>query len=113
MPIVANVMIHGEGKPFNVALVVPSLEGLGRDEKGKALPQDLAALAASPEATAFFQQAFEAHLKGRFGGYEIPKKVLLVSDDFTLQNGMLTQTLKLKRREVLKRCGGALDGLYR
>jgi long-chain acyl-CoA synthetase len=113
LPIVANVMIHGEGKLFNVALVVPNLEALARDEKGKDLPHDLAALAGSPEAAAFFLDAFKAHLKGRFGGYEIPGKVLLVDEDFTLQNGMLTQTLKLKRREVLKRYGEAIEGLYR
>lgn len=113
LPIVANVMIHGEGKPFNVALVVPNLEALARDEKGKTLPQDMAGLAASPEAAAFFQNAFKACLAGRFGGYEIPGKVLLVDEDFSLQNGMLTQTLKLKRREVLKRYGAGLDGLYK
>ena len=113
MPIVANVMIHGEGKPHNVALVVPALDGLARDEKGKALPQDLAALSRSPEAAQFFVDAFKAHLKGKFGGYEIPSKVLLVDEDFSLQNGMLTQTLKLKRREVMKRYGAGLDGLYK
>ncbi len=112
LPIVANVMIQGEGKPYNVALVVPSLEGLARDEKGKNLPQDLAALAKSPAAAELYQDAFKACLGGRFGGYEIPKKVLLVDEDFTLQNGMLTQTLKLKRREVLKHYGAALEGLY-
>jgi len=112
LPIVANVMIHGEGKPFNVALVVPNLEGLAHDEKGKALPADLPGLAASAEAARFFEDAFKAHLKGRFGGYEIPGKVLLVDEDFTLQNGMLTQTLKLKRREVMKRFGAGLEALY-
>ena len=113
LPVVANVMIHGEGKPCNVALVVPALDGLERDEKAKGLPRDLAGLASSPAAAQYFADTFKAHLKGKFGGYEIPQKVLLVDDDFTLQNGMLTQTLKLKRREVLKRHGAGLEALYK
>jgi long-chain acyl-CoA synthetase len=112
LPFVANVLIHGEGKPFNVALVVPNPEGLASHELGRALPQDLPGLARSPQAAAFFAEAFRDHLKGRFGGYEIPSKVLLADEDFTVANGMLTQTLKLKRREVMKRHGAGLESLY-
>jgi len=37
-------------------------------------------------------------LAGAYGGYEIPKKFLFIAQDFTLENGFLTQTMKLKRR---------------
>jgi long-chain acyl-CoA synthetase len=42
------------------------------------------------------------HLKGKFGSFEIPKKFIILSKGFSIENGMLTQTFKLKRREVLK-----------
>jgi long-chain acyl-CoA synthetase len=53
-----------------------------------------------------------AFLKGKFGGYEIPKKFLFVSENFSLENGTLTQTMKLKRRSVLEQYRDRLTALY-
>ena len=36
----------------------------------------------------------------------------VLAEDFTTDNGMLTPTLKLKRRKVMERYGADLDGLY-
>ncbi len=51
-------------------------------------------------------------LKGRFGCYEIPKKFLWVHENFTLENGTITQTMKLKRRSVLAQYEAHLEALY-
>ncbi len=53
-----------------------------------------------------------AFLKGKFGGYEIPKKFVLFQEDFSLENGTLTQTMKLKRLSVLKQYQDQLQNLY-
>jgi len=53
------------------------------------------------------------HLKGKFGGYEIPKKFLLLPEPFSLENGMLTQTMKLKRNVVLEKLKDRIDALYK
>ena len=37
---------------------------------------------------------------------------IIALEDFTTDNGMLTPTLKLKRRAVLERYGSDLDALY-
>ena len=37
---------------------------------------------------------------------------MLIREDFTIQNGQLTPTLKLKRNEVLARYAGLLEALY-
>jgi long-chain acyl-CoA synthetase len=34
-------------------------------------------------------------------------------EDFTLDNGMLTQTMKLKRRVVMEKYGDMLENLYK
>ena len=47
-----------------------------------------------------------------FKGYERVQNFVLVAEDFTTDNGMLTPTLKLKRRVVLERYGADLDALY-
>ena len=45
-------------------------------------------------------------------GYEVPKKLLLLPEPFSPENGILTPTLKLKRREVHKSFGDRIEALY-
>ena len=40
------------------------------------------------------------------------KKFILINNEFTIDNGMLTPTLKLKRKEILKNYKKQLDNLY-
>ena len=55
----------------------------------------------------------QTHLKKTIGSYEIPLKFAFVLEDFTLDNGMLTQTMKLKRRVVMEKYGDMLENLYK
>ena len=40
------------------------------------------------------------------------KKFVLISEEFTIENGMLTPTLKLKRKEIIKNYKQQLENLY-
>ena len=40
------------------------------------------------------------------------KKFLLINDEFTINNGMLTPTLKLKRKEIVKNYLKQIENLY-
>jgi long-chain acyl-CoA synthetase len=111
-PELANALIFGEGRDFNICLVVPDYEYLKRWAEGKGLPQTREALATSPQLKDHLEHKIAGALEGKFGGYEIPKKVLILAEDFSTENGMLTQTLKLKRRVVLERYMPQIDALY-
>lgn len=50
---------------------------------------------------------------GKYGRYEIPQKFIFLADDFTLENGMLTQTMKLKRRVVFENYNSTIEELYK
>ena len=54
-----------------------------------------------------------AHLRKTYGGYEVPQKFLFVAEDLTLENGMVTQTMKVKRNNVMKKYGEQLQSLYK
>ena len=54
----------------------------------------------SKEVTDLLTREIIAGLKGKFGGYEIPQKFVFLTEGFTLENGLLTQTMKLKRKFV-------------
>ena len=43
---------------------------------------------------------------------KIPKKFIYASEDFTLENGLVTQTMKLKRKEALKVYLKEIEKLY-
>ncbi|MCP4129987.1 MAG: AMP-binding protein [bacterium] len=110
---VANAMIFGDGKRYNVCVIVPDFEVLRADA---ATAQWTAGgskkILAKREMTAFLEEAVTAHLKKSYAGYEIPKKYIFTDDDFTIENGMLTQTMKVKRREVMNVYGEKLLKLY-
>jgi long-chain acyl-CoA synthetase len=44
--------------------------------------------------------------------YERVRDFVLEDEEFTPENGMLTPSLKIKRRAVMAKLGGDLDALY-
>ncbi|HEY6034846.1 MAG TPA: long-chain fatty acid--CoA ligase [Kofleriaceae bacterium] len=109
-PYIANVMICGEGRPFNVALVVidePSVRAWAQREH-ITLGADLAT---DERVRALVAEELALHSRG-FKSFERPVDFALVVEDFTTTNGLLTPTLKLRRRAVLARHEALIEGLY-
>ena len=76
------------------------------------MPTDPKALVQKKEIAEMISGEIIKSLKGKFGGYEIPRKFLYLSENFTLDNGTLTQTMKLKRRVVLEQRKEQIMELY-
>jgi long-chain acyl-CoA synthetase len=112
IPWVANAMIYGDGKSYVVALIVPDMEKAKRYAEELAITVPLKELILMPDVQKLISAEIKAHLKDDFGSYEIPKRFHFIGEDFTLDNGMLTQTFKLKRRNVLEKYGAAIEALY-
>ena len=47
-----------------------------------------------------------------FKGFEAVRDFALIAEDFTTDNGMLTPSLKLKRRKVVETYGALIEQLY-
>ncbi len=112
LPNVANATIYGDGKPYNVCMVIPDFEVAARwaEKNGvSGTPEDLIA---SKTYTDMIENEIVQHLRKTFGGYEIPKRFLFLKEDFTVENGMLTQTMKLKRGEVIKNFKNEIEAMY-
>jgi long-chain acyl-CoA synthetase len=112
-PYIANAMIFGEAKPHNVCLLVPDFESLGSyveslDCTGKS-PEELVKNSTFND---FLENQVKDQLKSTYGGYEIPKKFLIIADDFSIDNGLLTQTMKLRRQKVMEKYGEQLIDLF-
>ncbi|MCA9617970.1 MAG: long-chain fatty acid--CoA ligase [Myxococcales bacterium] len=108
-PYIANVLLFGSNKPHNVALVVTDLDAVHRwaDENGYKLGE----LNDSKELHSLIEK--EIATRGAdFKGFERPKRFTILGEDFTTENGLLTPTLKLKRRNICERYAAELDALY-
>jgi long-chain acyl-CoA synthetase len=113
VPYIANAMVYGDGKPHNVGIIYPDFEFLQKYAQEQNISfDDHKTLVNHEKIQSFLAEEAVKQLKGNFGGYEIPKKWMFIDEDFSLENGMLTQTMKLKRRNVLKRYGDQLKALY-
>ena len=73
---------------------------------------DPAALIENEDIIRFLDAQITAHLRKTYGGYEIPKKIIYFIEPFSLENGLLTQTLKLKRTKLIEKFGDDLEKLY-
>jgi long-chain acyl-CoA synthetase len=110
-PMIANVMVYGDNRPYNVALVVVNEASLKEwaSENGEGGRGD--ALLKSEKVRGRYAAEIE-QFSGQFKGFEGVRDFVLITEDFTQENGMLTPSLKVKRREVLKKWGNAIDALY-
>ena len=111
---VLNVMLYGDGKDYNVAAVVPDFAALQADPNIKPLLKGTLAESLKETAlTDYLTKNIIAHLRKTYGGYEVPQKFLFIAEDFTVDNGLLTQTMKLKRPLVMKKYGEQIQDLYK
>ncbi len=112
LPYVANAMVYGDGKPYNICLVLPDFEVTRRWADQKRVSGEPEALLANDEFKAMLTEEIKSHLNKTFGRYEIPEKYLFLKEDFTVENNMLTQTMKLKRRVVIDNYAEEIESLY-
>jgi long-chain acyl-CoA synthetase len=110
-PLIDQVMVVGEGRPYLTALVVLD------PEQWKALageleldPDDPASLHEKRVQNAVLQR-IKASLKD-FPGYAKIRKVHLSLEPWTIEAGLITPTLKVKRPKVLERFAGEVEALY-
>jgi long-chain acyl-CoA synthetase len=92
-----------------VALVVPDPEALKAWAAKEGVT--LAGIASNERVRELLRKEIETHSQD-IKGYERVQDFVVVAEDFTTDNGMLTPTLKLKRRVVMDRYGQDLDALY-
>jgi long-chain acyl-CoA synthetase len=108
-PLIGNVMLYGANKPFNVALVVPDEAAVMEWSAQTGTPiGDVSKNSQLKERLASELEKYGAAFKS----YERPRKIALIAEDFTTENGMLTPSMKIKRDEVTQRYGELLEALY-
>jgi long-chain acyl-CoA synthetase len=109
---VANAVLYGDRRKFPIVLVVPNFDTLERWAKERNLSYGTRAQLLE---LADVQAKVEREVMGTLrdlAKFETPKKVVLLENDFTIESGELTPTLKVKRRVVEKRYKDLIDRAY-
>ena len=110
---IEQVMVVGDGEKMPCAIIKPNFD-VSKDfltSKGIALPSNDAELIKNKELIQEIQNEIES-LNHNFGHWEQIKKFELVSDEWTVDEGLLTPTLKLKRKFVLAKYQDLYNKLY-
>jgi long-chain acyl-CoA synthetase len=111
--LVEQAMVLGDGRKFVSALLVPNVEAIRSwaDDEGVGLPGDRAALCADERVRERIQREVDAVNEG-FESHETIKRFRLVPEPFTSDNGLLTPTMKKRRRKVRERFDDRIDTIY-
>ena len=112
---VSNAVMLGDRRKFPIMLVVPNIENLKAWATRKGIrfdANDGAAFLALPPVRAKMDREVLRPLAD-LAHFEVPKRLLLLPDDFSVETGELTPTLKVKRRIVEQNHKDAIEELYR
>jgi long-chain acyl-CoA synthetase len=108
----SNAVMLGDRRPFPIMLVVPNPAPLRAWLAHKGLPDgEMEDLVARPEVLRKLEREVQKTLRD-LAHFEMPKKLLLLPRDFSVEGGELTPTLKVRRRIVEERHRAAIERLY-
>jgi long-chain acyl-CoA synthetase len=109
-PLFEQILVYGEAKPYLAAVAVlnddewakvaaenkldPNLQGTGKDKVEK-----------------FLVQRITKRIKD-FPGYAQVRKVTIAPEKWTIDNGLMTPTLKLKRTVIFQKYATSIDKMY-
>ena len=110
---VSQVVLIGDGRKFPAALIVPDWELINSYTKLKGIQaQSRAELCSNPRIIDLFERQI-ARLTPDLARYEKIKAIALVENEFTIEGGELTPTLKVKRRVINEKYRDVIDEMYR
>lgn len=109
---ISQAMVYGDRRKFLTALITLDPETLIPWAKSRNLPTaDWSALCAQPQVADLIA-AEVARVNAHLARFETVKYHRIIPDDFTVESGELTPTLKVKRKVVTQRYQSLLESMY-
>jgi long-chain acyl-CoA synthetase len=111
-PLVEQAVLVGDRRRYCSLLVVPAFDALETWARGQSIEwKSREELTSNPRVVEYVQSELWPMLDD-LASFEKPKRLALISEEFTVENGFLTPTLKVKRRVVQERLDAVIDALY-
>ncbi len=111
-PFITEVMIYGDGKKFISALIVPNFDAIKQWAQERNLTfKDNSEMVRNEKVIRLIGHRIEQRSKP-LARYEKIKKFILLDKDFSMDDGEVTPTLKLRRKIITNKYKDELEKLY-
>ena len=106
-PYISQAVLVGEGRAYCTVLLSPEMPALQAWAAARNQTLDLQ----QAEVQALFNDEI-TKVNQQLSKFESIKRFRLVTDEFTVENGFLTPTFKIKRKQVLERYSNLIEQMY-
>jgi long-chain acyl-CoA synthetase len=110
-PFIEQIIVIGDNRKFVTALIVPSFDTLKSKGKLGLQTMDNYELVVSKEIIEFFNSRINK-IQEEFAPYERVVRFKLLPEPFSIQNEMLTNTLKVRRNALIEQFKDDIDKMY-
>ena len=110
-PEIAQSMLYGDFKNYLVAIIVPDKEQAIAWATINNKPQNIKLLIDDKDFIKMMKEV-TSKVNDKLSTIEQIRKFILIDEEFTIENNMMTPTMKVKRFKVKKIFGDKLEGLY-
>ena len=111
-PLIAEAVVIGDRRKFPAVLILPAFPILEEWAlANEVICNGHAALIADPRVQALYEGMVE-NVNTNLARFERLKKTLVLADEFSVAEGTLTPTLKMRRRAVEQRHIAVIDAMY-
>jgi len=110
-PYIAQAMVVGTNRPYNVAILVPEMAALEVSARQSGVDRGGSGWSDHPTIRELLAGEIERTTQA-FKGFERPRGFVLAPAPWSTDDGTLTPTLKLKRRQIVARHADEIEALY-
>ncbi|MGH3065046.1 MAG: AMP-dependent synthetase/ligase, partial [Gaiellaceae bacterium] len=108
---VSQALVVGDKRPYVAALITLDPDEIGRWASAQGIDADVPLLAADTRVRDLLQEAVDDANRER-SRFEQVKRFAILPRDFTMADGEITPTLKLRRRAAIEHFQDEIDALY-
>lgn len=111
-PFISQIVVLGDKKPYLVALITLNKEEVEKLAKEKGITYSSYEELLSDKEIYNRVKKWIEEVNSKLASYETIKKFAILPQDFTIESGELTPTLKVKRKVVYQKYADAIEKLY-
>ncbi len=106
-------VLIGDRRMFLTALIVPDFDALKEYADAHGIPyKDTSELVSNAEINGLIESTIQAAQKD-LANYEKVRRFTLLDQPFSIENGQMTPSMKLRRKAIEERYGDLIDSMYR